>query len=78
MYVVGDDGHNDRYKDSCWASPGLIELAGRLPDHDAETDAPQQDHQLHCRGELWPIIDIDIHWHISHNQEKRPKSNIEK
>ena len=49
---VEEDGEKELVVDGHGDEPALVELGGRLPDHDAEPDPPNQEDELHWKGEI--------------------------
>ena len=45
---VEEDGEEELVVDGHGDEPALVELGRRLPHHDAQPDAPQQEQELHC------------------------------
>ena len=46
---IEKDGEEELIVNCHGDEAAFIELGGSLPDHDTQSDAPQQYHQLHCK-----------------------------
>ena len=52
---VEEDGEQELVVDGHGYEPALVELAGSFPDHDAESDAPEEEKKLNWKENNSPI-----------------------